>query len=121
VAEIAEPFRSADLTETLRTVDRHFGSGVYTLRLLFRDEQQRVLGLILRSVLGAADAVYRDLYEEHAPLMRFLSGHGIAQPRGFRMVAELALNTSLRHALEAEAPDPVVLSAILDDARTVGV
>lgn len=121
VAEIAEPFRKADLTETLRTVDRAFGSGVYTLRLLFRDEQQQVLGLILRSVLDAADTVYRELYEEHAPLMRFLSSHGIAQPRGFRMAAELALNRSLRHALEAAAPDPPVLSAILEEARNVGI
>ena len=120
-AEIAGPFRKADLTETLRTVDRHFGSGVYTLRLLFRDEQQQVLGRILRSVLGAADTVYRELYEEHAPLMRFLSSHGIAQPRGFRMAAELALNTSLRQELEAEAPDPARLAAILEEARNVGV
>ena len=120
-AEVAEPFRRADLTETLRTVDRHFGSGVYTLRLLFRDEQQQVLGRILRSVLGAADTVYRELYEEHAPLMRFLSGHGIAQPRGFRMAAELALNMSLRQELEAEGPDPARLSAVLEEARNVGV
>ena len=105
-AEIAEPFRRADLTEILRTVDRHFGSGVYTLRLLFRDEQQQVLGRILRSVLGAADTVYRELYEEHAPLMRFLSSHGIAQPRGFRMAAELALNTSLRAGARGRGARP---------------
>ena len=121
VAEIAEPFRKADLTETLRNVDRGFGSGTYTLRLLFRDEQQKVLALILRAVLHAADAVYRELYEEHAPLMRFLSSHGIAQPRGFRLAAELALATSLRRALEAPAPDPTRLSAILEEARNVGV
>ena len=120
-SEIAEPFRKADLTETLRTVDRHFGSGVYTLRLLFRDEQQQVLGRILRSVLGAADTVYRELYEEHAPLMRFLSSHGIAQPRGFRLAAELALNMSLRQELEAEGPDPARLAAVLEEARNVGV
>lgn len=120
-AGIAEPFRRADLTETLRMVDRNFGSGVYTLRLLFRDEQQQVLGLILRSVLGAADAVYRDLYEEHAPLMRFLSSHGIAQPRGFRMAAELALAMSLRQALGAPSPDPTKLTAVLEESRNVGI
>jgi alpha-amylase/alpha-mannosidase (GH57 family) len=121
VAGIEEPFRRADLTETLRAVDRRFGSGVYTLRLLFRDEQQRVLGLILQSVLGATDAVHRELYEEHAPLMRFLSSHGIAQPRGFRLTAELALNTRLRRALEEEAPDPSRLSSVLEEARDVGI
>jgi len=121
VAGIEEPFRRADLTETLRSVDRRFGSGVYTLRLLFRDEQQRVLGLILQSVLAGTDAVYRELYEEHAPLMRFLSSHGIGPPRGFRLAAELALNTRLRRALEEDAPDPARLSSVLEEARDVGI
>jgi len=121
VAGIEVPFRRADLTETLRAVDRRFGSGIYTLRLLFRDEQQRVLGRMLQAVLEATDAVYRELYEEHAPLMRFLSSHGIAQPRGFRLAAELALATRLRRALEQDAPDPARLSSVLEEARDVGI
>ncbi len=92
--ELAEPFRRADLPEILRVVDRAFATGVYSLRLVFRDERQRILGYILRSVLRQADDVYRELYEENVPLMRFLSSQGIAQPRGFRLAAELALNTS---------------------------
>jgi hypothetical protein len=76
---------------------------------------------MLQSVLGAADAVYRELYEDHAPLMRFLSSHGIAQPRGFRLAAELALNTRLRRALEEDAPDPSRLSSVLEEARDVGI
>jgi hypothetical protein len=121
VASADELFRRADLTESLRLIDRTFGSGVYALRLLFRDEQQQVLGLILRSVLREADAVYRQIYEQNAPLMRFLSSNAIAQPRGFRMAAELALNTSLRAELEAEELDLARLSGILEDARNVGV
>ncbi len=120
-AQADELFRRADLTEILRMVDRSFGSGVYALRLLFRDEQQRVLGLILRSALGEADAVYRRIYEQHAPLMRFLSSHGIPPPRGFRMAAELALNTTLRAALEAASPDAAKLGAVLEEAANVGI
>ena len=120
-ANVLEPFRKADLTETLRQVDRVFGSGVYTLRLLFRDEQQKVLARILSTVLESADGVYRELYEENAPLMRFLSGHGIAQPRGLRLAAELALNTGLRSALQPPGPDPARLSALVEEARHVGV
>jgi len=121
VASADELFRRADLTESLRLIDRSFGSGVYALRLLFRDERRHVLGLILRPVLREADAVYRQIYEQNAPLMRFLSSNAIAQPRGFRMAAELALNTSLRAELEADELDMKRLSAILDDARNVGV
>ncbi|HEY2797833.1 MAG TPA: DUF3536 domain-containing protein, partial [Thermoanaerobaculia bacterium] len=69
VDDLSEPFRSADLTETLRRTDRHFGSDQYALRSLFRDEQKRVLGVILGSALGEADASYRSIYERHAPLL----------------------------------------------------
>jgi alpha-amylase/alpha-mannosidase (GH57 family) len=121
VAEIAEPFRRADLTEILRMVDKNFGSGAYTLRFLFRDEQQQVLAVILKTVLSEADAVYRQLYEDHAPLMRFLSSHGIAQPRGFRMAAELALARAFRQELAVETPDVARVSAILEEAENVGI
>src|SRR5262249_34891747 len=119
--ELAEPFRRADLPEILRVVDRLFSSGVYSLRLVFRDERQRILGHILQSVLRQADDVYRELYQEHVPLMRFLSSQGIAQPRGFRLAAELALNTSLRRELELPEPDPERLAAILEEARSAGI
>ncbi len=119
--ELEEPFRRADLPEVLRVVDRSFSSGVYSLRLVFRDERQRILGHILRSILRQADDVYRELYEEHVPLMRFLSSQAIAQPRGFRVAAELALNTALRRELEEPEPDPERLAAILDEARGVGI
>jgi hypothetical protein len=120
--ELSALFRRADLPEILRAVDRSFGKADrYALSLLFRDEQQQVLGEILRTVLDEADDVYRRMYEEHAPLMRFLSSHGVAPPRGFRVAAEQALNTRLRRELEDSEPDVARLEAVLEEARNVGV
>ena len=119
--EISEPFTAADLTETLRLVDRRFGSDVYTLRLLFRDEQRQVVRIILASALEHADDVYRRLYEEHAPLMRFLSGHGVRLPRGFAVAAERALATEFKQALSEPKPDVARMRALLDEASRVGV
>ena len=120
-SDLAEPFRQADLPAILRLVDKNFGSGIYALRLLFHDEQKQVLGVILESVLTETDTVYRQLYEEHSPLMRFLSGHGIPQPRGFRVAAELAFHIRLKDALEAAEPEVSRIEAILAEAREVGV
>jgi alpha-amylase/alpha-mannosidase (GH57 family) len=121
VREISEPFAAADLTETLRLVDRRFGSDVYTLRLLFRDEQRQVVRIILSSALEHADDVYRRLYEEHAPLMRFLSGHGVRLPRGFAVAAERALSTGFRQALAEPRPEVGRMRAILDEAGRAGI
>jgi hypothetical protein len=51
VDEITEPFTRADFPEILRYIDKHFGRSTYSLRSLFRDEQRRVLNLILESTL----------------------------------------------------------------------
>ena len=121
MADLSEPFRSADLTEILRRADRQFGSELYALRRLFRDEQQRVLAVILRSALAEADASYRSLYEEHSPLLRFLAGRGIPPPRGLKIAAELALATAVRHELEEEEPDAARLTAVLEEAGGAGI
>jgi alpha-amylase/alpha-mannosidase (GH57 family) len=121
VADLSEPFRSADLTEILRRADRQFGSEHYALRRLFRDEQQRVLAVILRSALSEADASYRALYEEHAPLLRFLASRGIPPPRGLKIAAELALSTAVRHELESDEPDPARLTAVIEEAGGAGI
>jgi hypothetical protein len=121
VREISEPFAAADLTETLRLVDRRFGSDVYTLRLLFRDEQRQVVRIILASALEHADDVYRRLYEEHAPLMRFLAGHGVRLPRGFEVAAERALATGFKQALEEPLPEVAAMRAILEEAGRAGI
>jgi alpha-amylase/alpha-mannosidase (GH57 family) len=121
VREISALFAAADLTETLRLVDRRFGSDVYTLRLLFRDEQRQVVRIILASALEHADDVYRRLYEEHAPLMRFLSGHGVRLPRGFAVAAERALATGFKQALEEPRPELGRMQAILEEAGRAGI
>ncbi|HEX4441513.1 MAG TPA: DUF3536 domain-containing protein [Thermoanaerobaculia bacterium] len=121
VDDLSEPFRSADLTETLRRMDRHFGSDQYALRRLFRDEQKRVLGVILGSALGEADASYRSIYERHAPLLRFLASRGIPPPRRLRIAAEVALATAVRREVEAEEPDAPRLTALLEEAGDAGI
>ncbi len=121
VKEVSTPFGAADLTETLRLVDRRFGSDVYTLRLLFRDEQRQVVRIILASALEHADDVYRRLYEEHAPLMRFLAGHGVRLPRGFAIAAERALATGFKQALEEPLPEIATMRSLLDEAGRAGI
>ncbi len=121
VEEISAPFANGNLTETLRLVDRRFGAGVYTLRLLFRDEQREVVRVILASALDHADDVYRRLYEEHAPLLRFLSGHGVRLPRGLAVAAERALATGLRSAFERPVPEVARIRTIVDEAGRAGI
>jgi alpha-amylase/alpha-mannosidase (GH57 family) len=105
LAEMTETFSRADYPELVRFLDKHFGASTYSLKSLFRDEQRNVLTRILESTLAEAEAVYRELYEHHAPLMRFLTYLRIPLPRAFRTAAEVVLSADLRWAFEEEEPD----------------
>ena len=96
--ESTEAFSRADIPQVIRAFDRGFGQETYSLRSLFRDEQRNILKQILTSTLDEAEAVYRQLYEDHVPLMRFLNDLKTPLPKALQTTAEYALNSHLRHA-----------------------
>jgi len=105
VEQVTEAFSKGDLPAVIRLLDKHFLELTYSLRSLFRDEQRRIMHLILESTLAEAEAVYRQLYEHHALLMRFLVELGVPLPKAFQAAAEFVLNLDLRRAFEEEEPD----------------
>lgn len=118
--EVGAAFALGDVAELVRVVDRNFGSGTYSLRLLFRDEQRRVLRLILDSTLAEAETLYRSFYEDHAPLMRFLTDLGMPLPQRFKIAAEVILNTDLQREFESAKINQERIQQLLDQASTTG-
>jgi alpha-amylase/alpha-mannosidase (GH57 family) len=119
--EITEVFQREDFAEARRVVDKHFGSSTYTLKLLFRDEQRKILRLIIESALEEAELVYRHLFERYSPLVRFLADLHLERPRVLEAAAEFTLNAELRHALAADHLDFERIRARLEEAARSGV
>jgi alpha-amylase/alpha-mannosidase (GH57 family) len=118
---ISEIFRSADFPGIIRAMDRNFGANVYSLKLLFRDDQRKILDMILAATMSDVDAVYRQLYMQNAPLMRFLSDIGYPATKSFHVSAELALNGELKRAFEAETLDIDAIRGTLYEAEVTKV
>ncbi len=116
-AEMSEIFAGAEFPEIIRAVDRNFDAGVYSLKLLFRDEQRRILDMILAATMADIDAVYRQLYMQNAPLMRFLSEIGYPGSKSFNVAAELALNGELKRAFQTEPLDIDAIRGTLYEAE----
>jgi hypothetical protein len=116
VQELTAAFTKADFPEAIRLLDRHFGESTYSLKSLFRDEQRKVLQLILESSLAEAETVYRQLYEQQVPLMRLLTDLAMPLPKAFSMAADFFLNTNLRRALEKEELDLDRITTLLEEA-----
>jgi Domain of unknown function (DUF3536) len=119
--EVTEVFQREEFAETRRVVDKHFGTGSYTLKLLFRDEQRKILRLIVESALEEAELVYRQLFERYSPLMRFHADLHLDRPRALEAAAEFTLNAELRHALTAVRLDVDRVRARLEEAARTGV
>ena len=118
---ITDSFSRVDIPEVVRLLDRGFGDRTYSLKSLFRDEQTRILRLILSSTLAEAENAYLHLYENHAALMRFISSLGTPMPGEFGSTIEFALNSLLRRAFAADELDASRIRGLLQDARNYKV
>jgi len=114
--EAISAFREADLPETIRLLDRHFGDLTYSLRTLFKDEQRKVLRSVLEATVVEAEATYRGIFEHHAPLMRYLMDIGVPMLGSFQAAAELVINVNLRRTLEGAPINESRLAEHLADA-----
>jgi alpha-amylase/alpha-mannosidase (GH57 family) len=121
VEKITKAFESGDFTDLVKAIDVAFGSVSYSLKLLFRDEQRKILRIILNSALEEAESSYRQLYDSRAPLMRFIAAHGIPLIRHFQAAAEVTLNAELRRAIEAESLNVDLVRALMEEANAVHV
>jgi alpha-amylase/alpha-mannosidase (GH57 family) len=119
--EIAKVFQSGNFAELVRVVDHEFGPGAYSLALLFRDEQRKVVRQILDSVLADVDSAYRLVYQNHVSLMRFLASIGMPAPKGLETAAEMTLNSDLRLAFEQDELDLERIQALVEEARVAKV
>ncbi|OGO24492.1 MAG: glycoside hydrolase [Chloroflexi bacterium RBG_16_50_9] len=113
--ELIQTCSVADFPGVIRLLDKHFGTSTYALRSLFRDEQNKVLGNILQLTLNETESAYRQIYQSHYPLMRFLINLGNPLPKGLQFAAEFILNTDLRRALSADTPDVAAIKKFLEE------
>jgi alpha-amylase/alpha-mannosidase (GH57 family) len=115
-AAVEHAFARADVPEVLRLLDAGLGRHAVSLKLLFRDEQRRILRIILESSREEAEEALRQIHERHLPLMRFLADLGSPLPRVFRATAEFVINAGLRRVLGAETLDVSGVGALLEEA-----
>jgi alpha-amylase/alpha-mannosidase (GH57 family) len=114
--KLIEAFDHADTAEVIRLLDQVYGKNIFSLRMLFRDEQRKITNLILNESLSSAAAVYRTVFESQAPLIRFLNGLEIPVPNALKSAAEIALNSQLQQYLERPDLDTDSIQGLLREA-----
>jgi alpha-amylase/alpha-mannosidase (GH57 family) len=120
-SDISTPFLRGDFPETIRRIDSRFGGVTYSLKDLFLDEQRKILKLVIRENLAEAEAVLSQLFEDHAPLMRFLGTLKMPLPKAYHAAAAVALNGRLRAAMAASPPDAGRIRSLFEQAESAEV
>ena len=118
---LREAFSRADVPGMLRLLDQSFDKNIYSLKSLFRDDQRKILQNILASTLADAERSLRRQYEQQAPLMRFLADLRVEQPKLFRTLAQFALNSEIRDALQLNEVPRERLQSLLREAADMQV
>ncbi|MGO8719169.1 MAG: DUF3536 domain-containing protein [Acidobacteriaceae bacterium] len=115
--KMQEALLSADVAEGLRLFLHEFDSNGYSLRSLFRDEQRRILQLLLDTTLAEMEGTLRTMYDDHISLLHYLSMSGMPKPRVLMLAAEFSLNADLRQELANDPFDAARLRGLLTQIR----
>ncbi len=121
VREVEATFDKADFTGVLRMLDSHFDGTAYSIGSLFRDQQRAVVRRILEPALAQVDAAYAHIYEQNAPIARFLRSLGLEVPHRIQIVGTFVLSQALSRALEKEPPDLLRAAEIAAEAAREGI
>ena len=73
---------------------KSFGKIPIPCARLFKDEQRKILDLILAPLMAEAEAAHIQLYEQNADLMRFLVDLRIPLPKSFPRLRRIRLEPS---------------------------
>ena len=106
-----------DFRKATRLFRREFGSAGDSLRPMFRDDQQRVLKLLLDSTLAGIETSLRTIYEDHLSLMHYLSVTGMPKPQALVLAAQFSLNADLRQSFSADPFNTTRVRQLLAQAQ----
>jgi alpha-amylase/alpha-mannosidase (GH57 family) len=121
VNELTEAFRNTSASQIALLFDEAFGEDTHSLRSLFKDEQRKILDLILGPLMAEAEAAHTQLYGRNADLMRFLVDLRIPLPKTSRASAEFALNHHLRREFLSDEPHLQRIAPLIEEAKAVHV
>lgn len=119
--EIIASFEKGSFADIVRLMDKHFGMHSYSLMNLFRDEQRKVLNLLIKGTIEELVDTYRRIYDSKRILMTFLQNIGVPVPNPLRSVAEFTLNFDIEREFSKEKMDMEKIEGIIRDIKKLNV
>ncbi len=110
--EASACFDKGMYSELISLMDKHFGTHSYSLANLFRDEQRKILNLIIDKNLAESVASFQGMFEQNRSLLEFVQDTGMPAPPLLLIATSPALNSALKAALIQEDIDAEAVQRI---------
>lgn len=123
IRNLEQAFARNDPAEISRLIQDRFEGETYTLSVLFRDEQHRILRQIMDTQWTEADVAVHRIYPQVISVLRTLAHAGVSVPipRAFQAMAEFALITQLRRAFSEDDLNLDLVRGLVDDASAARI
>jgi alpha-amylase/alpha-mannosidase (GH57 family) len=103
--EITSAYERGAYADIIRLMDTHFGMNNYSLTHLFRDEQRRILGLLISEVMEELEHCCHSAYDQNRILMGFVQETGMPLPGVFLTAAAFTLESAMTKAFADKETD----------------
>ncbi|HEX2867173.1 MAG TPA: DUF3536 domain-containing protein [Ignavibacteriales bacterium] len=116
--ELKEAFQRLNVVEMVLLLDKHFGTHNFTLWHLFKDESRKVFNIIMHKTLEEIEFSFRQIYENHYPLMQALLEARLPLPKAISTAVEFVINSDILKILQNKGPiNHEELKRLSDEAR----
>jgi len=114
-------FDKSDFPGMFQSLGAYFGESLYSLISLFRDEQRKVLETILETTTDNALTMYRQLYDNHVTLLRFINDSSSRVPKSLYTAGDIVINHDLRVEFGRERLEHDTIRGLIDGAERAGI
>ncbi|NJC25834.1 DUF3536 domain-containing protein [Neolewinella antarctica] len=114
--ELEREFRVGHVGEVINLMSANFGSETFSIWNLFKDEKQRILGMMTAQTMRLAARNFSDVYYDNYQLMGSLKANNMPLPDAYKASIRYTLHRRLSEALTGAGPlDQTRLARIVAD------
>ena len=114
--EIKEAFGEGQIAEVIGIMQTFFGPDKFSLWKLFKDEQRKVLNLIINKDVQQAEEAFRRIYNQNYNTLSVMNEAGLPIPPALIKNLENVINSDIRHFFENGNLYPARLEKLAEDA-----
>ncbi|MFN3530493.1 MAG: DUF3536 domain-containing protein [Bacteroidia bacterium] len=114
---IRTAFESSNLAEVIHVIQQYFGEEKFSFWQLFRDQQKKVLKVLVEREIAEAERALKQVYDRNYNLMSVMKQVNIPMPLVFRKNLELVVNNQLRVYFQQANPKAAELQRLVEEIR----